>query len=96
MKIIANKIPQISQAFAQIETPCIFRNNFGYVEHSIEWITPFSEEDNGWELNVVIHNLSVNVKAIGLDVFVDDKKLSFADSLNLKQIIAKKFGLSYR
>jgi hypothetical protein len=90
-------LPEISQAFSRIDgkttSSTIYAPNAlgGYTGHRIEWIAPFSIEDNGWELNVVLHDLSV--KAIGLDVFVDDEKLSFADTLNLKQIITKKFAL---
>jgi hypothetical protein len=92
-------LPEISLAFSRIDgkttSSTIYAPNAlgGYTGHRIEWIAPFSIEDNGWELNVILHDMSVNVKAIGLDVFVDDEKLSFADTLNLKQIIAKKFAL---
>ena len=100
MTIVSTFLPQISQAFSRIDgkttSSTIYAPNAlgGYTGHRIEWIAPFSIEDNGWELNVVLHDLSVNVKAIGLDVFVDDEKLSFADTLDLKRIIAKKFALN--
>jgi hypothetical protein len=94
MKIIANKIPQISQAFTQIETPYIFNNGVSYVEHKLEWVKTFNaNRDNEWELNVVIHDLSVNVKASGIYLYVDGVCVS---NFGLRETIAKKFGLFYR
>lgn len=70
MTIIANEIPQISQAFTRIKSP-------------IEWVKPFNaKRDNEWEL-VVNGN---TVKAVGVDVFINGKKLSFSEMLDINTL----------
>jgi len=94
MKIASTVIPQISQSFTQISAEYIFNNGVRYVNHSVEWITPFKpSRDNTWELNCTINDLSVNVKAIGTQLYVDGIA---HPNFGLRSTIAKKFALSHR
>jgi hypothetical protein len=97
--IVSTDLPNISQVFSRIDArstnSTIYAPNANGTNtpHHIVWIAPFSRKDNGWELNVVLHDLKVNVKCIGLDVYVDDVKLSSIEVFDIKAIIAKKFAL---
>jgi len=88
MKAYFTEIPQISQAFTQIDARTTGSTIYWKGEaHKVEWITPFSREANGWELNVTLMGVRVNVKAVGLDVFVNGEHLSVGDTLFLKDYI---------
>lgn len=95
-QIIATELPKASLAFTNIETRYewerVFKDEDGWFNPEIEWIAPFNRNDLGWEMNVTIRNKgTVNVKAIGVDVYLDDEKLNIGLSLN--RAIAKKFSL---
>lgn len=100
--IIATEIPQISQAFTRIDgkttNSTIYTPNNTehptFTPHKVEWVKPFDvRRDNEWELNVLANGRKVNVKAVGLDVFVNGEQITFEQVLNLKALVQRKAGL---
>lgn len=88
MKIIANEIPQISQAFTCVDNSrqYIFRKNGKAIGHTFAWVKPFdANRDNEWIATVTVEGNTCTICAKGIYTYLNGVCVS---SFGLKGAVA--------
>lgn len=96
---VGTEIGNTSRSYSQIDEKenYLFNKRGKFVKHSIKWIDPFHYKKPTWKLVISLETgEKATVEAKGNTDYVNGKKLSFSESLDLRKYLANLWNVGYK